>query len=64
MDMTKELEKYLEYCQYRKELNANTIKAYRIDLKQYLAYVRNEITVKAKIEEYSENMEEGRRLCN
>jgi len=40
MDMTKELKKYLEYCQYRKELNANTLKAYRIDLSQYLSYVK------------------------
>lgn len=26
---------YLEYCEYRKRLNSKTIKAYRIDLKQY-----------------------------
>lgn len=26
---------YIEYCQYRKRLDAKTIKAYRIDLKQY-----------------------------
>ncbi len=26
---------YLEYCEYRKRLNAKTLKAYRIDLKQY-----------------------------
>lgn len=26
---------YLEYCQYRKRLNEKTLKAYRIDLKQY-----------------------------
>lgn len=26
---------YLEYCKYRKRLNAKTIKAYKIDLKQY-----------------------------
>lgn len=52
MDMTKELKKYLEYCQYRKELNANTLKAYRIDLSQYLSYVKKEVTDKARIEEY------------
>lgn len=26
---------YLEYCEYRKRLNAKTLKAYKIDLKQY-----------------------------
>lgn len=31
MDMIKEMEQYLEFCQYRKELNKNTLKAYRID---------------------------------
>lgn len=29
---------YLEHCEYRKRLNAKTIKAYRIDLKQYKLY--------------------------
>lgn len=26
---------YLEYCEYRKRLDAKSIKAYRIDLKQF-----------------------------
>jgi len=26
---------YIEYCQYRKRLDAKTLKSYRIDLKQY-----------------------------
>lgn len=30
--------KYLEYCQYRKRLDLKTIKAYRIDLKQYATF--------------------------
>ena len=29
---------YLEYCQYRKHLDSKTLKAYRIDLKQYAAF--------------------------
>lgn len=29
---------YLEYCQYRKRLDAKTLKAYRIDLNQYSDY--------------------------
>ena len=27
---------YLDYCQYRKELDAKTLKAYKIDLNQYI----------------------------
>lgn len=26
---------YLEYCEYRKHLNIKSLKAYKIDLKQY-----------------------------
>lgn len=29
---------YIEYCEYRKRLNNKTLKAYRIDLKQYEIY--------------------------
>lgn len=29
---------YIEYCQYRKRLDAKTVKAYRIDLKQYTIF--------------------------
>ena len=29
---------YLEYCEYRKRLDAKTLKAYKIDLKQYNTY--------------------------
>lgn len=32
------IEEYIEYCQYRKRLDAKTIKAYRIDLKQYAGF--------------------------
>lgn len=52
MDVRKEMEQYLEFCKYRKELNGNTLKAYRIDLKQYLSYIKKDILLKGKIEEY------------
>ena len=29
---------YMEYCEYRKRLDPKTLKAYRIDLKQYENY--------------------------
>ena len=52
MNMIKELEQYLEFCKYRKELNRNTLKAYRIDLEQYLSFIKKDFVLKARIEEY------------
>ena len=33
MKQIEQIKKYLEYCEFRKELDKKTIKAYRIDLK-------------------------------
>lgn len=33
------LQNYLEYCQYQKNLNEKTLKAYRIDLKQFSGFM-------------------------
>lgn len=52
MDIGTEAEKYLEYCRYRKELNRNTLKAYGIDLKQYIAFIKEDAFIKGRIEEY------------
>ena len=52
MNMIKEMEQYLEFCKYRKELNRNTLKAYRIDLEQYLSFIKKDFLLKARIEEY------------
>ena len=46
------MEQYLEFCQYRKELSGNTVKAYRIDLEQFLRYVEEDAFLRAKIEVY------------
>ena len=43
---------YLEYCEYRKELDKKTLKAYRIDLHQYFEFVCVDEPEKEKIEEY------------
>lgn len=43
---------YLEYCKYRKELDQHTLKAYRIDLRQYFAFVCCDEPDKENIEEY------------
>ena len=52
INMIKEMEQYLEFCKYRKELNRNTLKAYRIDLEQYLSFIKKDFVLKARIEEY------------
>lgn len=58
MNMRMEVKRYLEYCQYRKELDEKTIKAYRIDLKQYFDFVAADNPAKEKIEEYITNLHE------
>ena len=47
-----QVKKYLEYCEFRKELDWNTLKAYRIDLRQFFEYTREDIPDKEKIEDY------------
>lgn len=52
MRLEDKLAAYLEYCEYRKELDGKTLKAYRIDLRQYFEYVCVDEPDKEKIEEY------------
>ena len=52
MNCTEQITKYLEYCEFRKELDRNTLKAYRIDLKQFFEYTMEEIPGREKIEDY------------
>lgn len=52
MRLEDKLAAYLEYCEYRKELDKKTLKAYRIDLRQYFKYVCVDEPDKEKIEEY------------
>lgn len=47
---------YLEYCEFRKELDSKTLKAYRIDLRQYFEFCNCEDPAKEKIEEYITNL--------
>lgn len=46
--------KYLDYCQYQKALNGKTLKAYSIDLKQFINFAsgRQDILVKEVISDY------------
>lgn len=39
MDLQKKSDIYLEYCKKQKELDAKTIKAYRIDLQQFIEFM-------------------------
>lgn len=52
MDMKKEVERYLGFCKYRKRLSQNTLKAYGIDLKQFLGCVGEAVFQRAEIEDY------------
>ena len=52
MSLADKLAAYLEYCEYRKELDRKTLKAYRIDLRQYFEYICVDEPDKEKIEEY------------
>ena len=52
MKLQDRLEHYLEYCIYRKELDFKTVKAYRIDLKQYFSFVCCDDLEKETIESY------------
>ena len=39
MILKEEIDKYLHYCQFQKELDNKTVKAYRIDLEQFAVFV-------------------------
>lgn len=54
--MAAEMERYLEFCRYRKQLNHNTLKAYRIDLTQYLKFIKDEPLQRSRIEDYITNL--------
>lgn len=52
MQLKDKMKGYLEYCEYRKELDQKTLKAYRIDLRQYFNFFSYGEPDKEKIEEY------------
>ena len=52
MNYTDQVRQYLEYCEFRKELDGNTIKTYRIDLRQFFECTCEDIPGKDKIEDY------------
>ena len=40
LQLEKTIGDYLEYCEYQKNLSPHTLKAYRIDLSQFLQFMR------------------------
>ena len=52
MRLEDKVAQYLEFCRYRKELDEKTLKAYRIDLRQYFTYLASDVPLKEQIEEY------------
>lgn len=53
MLINKRLKPYLEYCEFRKELDAKSLKAYRIDLQQFFSFFSQDADpCKHEIEEY------------
>lgn len=52
MDTKTRVEQYVEYCKYRKELDEKTLKAYRIDLRQFFEFVIVQEPSKEQIELY------------
>jgi len=52
MDIKSKVQPYLEFCQYRKELSVKTLKAYRVDLRQFFEFMKEEEPDKVNIEEY------------
>ena len=50
MDIHEELQRYLDFCRYRKEMNHNTLKAYRIDPEQFLVSIGDSYLSKPGIE--------------
>ena len=52
MNYSNLVRKYLEYCEFRKELDWNTLRAYRIDLKQFYEHVKEDTLDREKIENY------------
>lgn len=56
MNIREETKRYLDFCQYRKELNHNTLKAYRIDLEQFLAFIGDDYLSRPDIELYITNL--------
>ena len=52
MEIQQRVKSYLEYCEFRKQLDGKTLKAYRIDLRQYLTFMDQKEPSKDQLELY------------
>ncbi|MCQ4637537.1 tyrosine-type recombinase/integrase [Anaerovorax odorimutans] len=52
MNLKEQVLPYLEYCEFRKELDKKTLKAYRIDLRQFFEFLAEKEVSKGNMESY------------
>lgn len=52
MNVCEKVTDYLKYCRFRKELDEKTLKAYRIDLRQFFEFIKGDNPEKNEIEDY------------
>lgn len=52
MNFQEKVSGYLDYCEFRKELDSKTLKAYRIDLRQFFEQVGSGVPSKGEIENF------------
>ena len=50
--LSSQIDRYLDVCQYEKKLSSDTIKAYRIDLRQFLEFTHGAWADKDTLEQY------------
>ena len=57
------INEYIEYCEYRKRLDSKTLKAYKIDLKQFKNFASDycDITIKNVIDNNSDYLQKARK---
>lgn len=55
LNFTKQLEHYYDYCKFQKNLNEKTLKAYRIDLAQFLQFIgqKEDMITRSNLSEYA-----------
>lgn len=58
MDLVRETKDYLYYCEYQKKLDAKTLRAYKMDLEQFLGFMAryNYVVEKSILNEYIVNL--------
>lgn len=50
--LSQSINQYLEMCEYERNLSADTIKAYRIDLRQFSEFIEHEWADREMLNQY------------